>query len=997
MALKMRPIKGISKLIWDRLGKLVFLPNLIFLIIIFVYIIWLFNIIENDNQKKVLSNNASAVAVDIDRHYFSYYKDVIRKISLNETILGYLKSSVSEREALIALEVIKQASEADIVYVMDLSGNVKVSTSYGKNKSLKGNNYKFRPYFFNALNGKDYVYCAVGVTTGERGVYFSSPVADKGNIKGVAVIKAPVYKIQDIMRRSEKNTLLISNNGIVFDSTDPRWLYKAVHRLSEKVLKQINEEQQFAGIQISEIGWFFGENTVLIDGVKNYFDINPVGKSGWDIMIYEPESIIAPITKVQWSIILISGLVVVIFLAAYTVVIINVRKRRLAERHILENEKHLRNILGTTSEGFWYFNNTGITLDVNPAICRMLDVKREEILGENISKYLSFETYEKLKNEILRQTKTKDTGFEGVLLRKNREEIFCIINMTPVYRDDGTSAGVFAMITDITEMKEKEKAIIQSEKNYREIFNSVSDSIILFDTENFLILDVNERFCSMFGYKREEAMILDINSVFYGEALTIFSLMRSLEKGSQKVFDHKMRKNNGSVLWCEIILKYINISGEDRILMVIRDIEYRKRAEHSMKYRLEFENLIAQISRDFINLPFEKIDEGIERAIMDVAMFTNCAGGAVFLYDEELSKLFLSHEWHEDKRDSMKLNFSSLDTSDMPYFENVLLKQKKPLIISEVSELPENALNERTILEKYKMKPFVYLPLIKEGKIYGVMGFFGDELRGIKREDELIMLLKIVGEAIVNAMERKKYERTLGDMLNKLKISNEELEAFAYVASHDLKEPLRMISSYVKLLEKRYSDKLDSNARDFINYAVSGAERMNRLIDDLLSYSRVDRMGGEFATFNIKSAVDEAVHYLHYKIKDSGALVEVEGELPEINADYVQMVQLFQNLIDNAIKYKGNDTPRIKIKSEKTADGMVKVSVRDNGIGIPHQYSEKIFVIFQQLHSKDKYPGTGIGLALCKKIVERHGGKIWVESEEGRGSVFYFTLKGKII
>lgn len=220
--------------------------------------------------------------------------------------------------------------------------------------------------------------------------------------------------------------------------------------------------------------------------------------------------------------------------------------------------------------------------------------------------------------------------------------------------------------------------------------------------------------------------------------------------------------------------------------------------------------------------------------------------------------------------------------------------------------------------------------------------------------------------------------------------SNAELEQFAYVASHDLQEPLRMVASYTQLLGKRYKDKLDDDARDFINFAVDGANRMQRLINDLLEYSRVTTKGNPFVNADLSAVVDLAVANLHEKIMETGSVITKES-LPVINGDEIQLMRVFQNLIDNAIKFKGKDAPRIYINSNETR-GKVIISVKDNGIGIESKYKDKVFVIFQRLHSHSNYPGTGIGLAICKRIIERHGGNIWLESVPGNGTTFYFTL-----
>ncbi|WP_339106263.1 PAS domain S-box protein [Haloterrigena salinisoli] len=275
---------------------------------------------------------------------------------------------------------------------------------------------------------------------------------------------------------------------------------------------------------------------------------------------------------------------------------------------------------------------------------------------------------------------------------------------------------------------------------------------------------------------------------------------------------------------------------------------------------------------------------------------------------------------------------------------------------------------------------------VTEPNIYEISAFDGEQRiimeHGMPVRDECGDVSHAV-ITLTDITERREYQR-------KLEESNERLEQFAYAASHDLQEPLRMITSYLQLLEKRYDDAFDEDGEEFLEYAVNGAERMREMIDALLEYSRIETQGDPFEPVDLNETLEDVLADLQVQIVESGAEVMVE-DLPHLEGDASQLRQLFQNLLDNAITYSGDEPPLIHVDADRRGDKWV-ISVEDNGIGIEPDKQERVFTVFDRLHSREEYDGTGIGLALCQRIVKRHGGEIWVESEPGEGATFSFTL-----
>ena len=315
------------------------------------------------------------------------------------------------------------------------------------------------------------------------------------------------------------------------------------------------------------------------------------------------------------------------------------------------------------------------------------------------------------------------------------------------------------------------------------------------------------------------------------------------------------------------------------------------------------------------------------------------------------------------------------------------------------------ALSKVSVISDEEVKKIIDF-LLELSMILGESGLTQLKLQNLTENQEDIIKkrtheLEVSQQATLKMMEKEEEARKIAENANirlkeimeDLKRSNEELEQFAYVASHDLQEPLRMVSSFTQLLANKYRGKIDSKADTYINYAVDGANRMQSLINNLLEFSRISTRGKDFELVNTNEVLKMAKNNLISQIKVNNAIV-TNDELPIVFADKEQLSRVFQNLMANAIKFKGNSNPVIHISAERK-DGNWQFKFSDNGIGIDEKYSNKIFVIFQRLHSRKEYEGNGIGLSICKRIINRHYGDIWFESKINQGTTFYFTLPEK--
>jgi len=536
------------------------------------------------------------------------------------------------------------------------------------------------------------------------------------------------------------------------------------------------------------------------------------------------------------------------------------------------------------------------------------------------------------------------------------------------------------------------------EEIYRAMFENAGVGITRVDLKGALV-DANQTFCNMVGYTRDKLLGRPLSEIThaedYGEGADYRNqLTRGAMKSAtgEKRFVHK----DGSVIWVQRTMSIVtDDAGKPQyVISVVENISKRKQVER----RQMVEHAVTLLLADA-----HSIAEAIPRVIQIMSETLGYAYGARWVLDPADRVLRCTESWCAAEpavEEFCRKSTSSVETETPGKpggLNRAVWSTAAPVWIADVAQ--ETALKRRESAQQAGLRSAFAFPIPVGGKFYGVMEFFGREVR--PRDERILEIARTVGHQIGQFIARKQAEAELQEAnaqlilkAQQLSRSNAELEQFAYVASHDLQEPLRMIASYTQLILRRYGDRFDGDAREFMDFIVDGATRMKQLIEDLLAYSRVGTHGKAFRPTDSGAAVQKALANLRAAIESSNGTVTCDP-LPTINADEFQLVQLFQNLIGNALKFKGAETPHVHISVNEQADTWT-FGVKDNGIGIDGEYFDRIFMVFQRLHSRTDYPGTGIGLAICKKVVDRHGGRLWIESGVGSGSTFWFTVPKKV-
>jgi PAS domain S-box-containing protein len=617
-------------------------------------------------------------------------------------------------------------------------------------------------------------------------------------------------------------------------------------------------------------------------------------------------------------------------------------KRKLAE-DLWESEEKYRMLLdGIQGHAIFLMDQLGNVVSWSAGAERIKGYTSQEIIGQNFACFFPAEEIKRGRpSEVLRLAAANGRHEEqGMRVRKDGTRFLAHVTFTALHDAAGRLRGFSEFSHDLSESKE-------SEARYRGLLEAAPDAMVVVNPDGDIVL-LNVQAENQFGYRRDELVGQQVKNIIpegFAERLVSDGTRSAADALAQQIgtgIELSGQRKDGTRFPIEIMLSPIESAEGILVTAAIRDISVRKAADEHL----------AQM-------------EGRYRGLLEAAPD---------------AMVVVNQDW-----EIVLLNVQA---------ENQFGYRRDELIGQKVKNIIPEGFAERLIADALRSTADALAQQIGTGI----------ELSGRRKDGSRfpieIMLSPLesaegilVTAAIRDITNRKIAEAHLLQKVKELNRSNEELDQFASIASHDLQEPLRMVASYTQLLSKRYTGKLDSDADEFIAFAVDGANRMQRLIQDLLAYSRVGTKGTELLDTSSEEALEHALGNLRGAIKDSGALVTHDA-LPQVLADEMQLIQLFQNLVGNGIKYQNPGIPRVHVSANRNGEKKWLFSVKDNGLGIDSQYFERIFGMFQRLHKREEFAGTGIGLAICKKIVERHGGSISVESHLGQGSTFRFALAG---
>lgn len=637
----------------------------------------------------------------------------------------------------------------------------------------------------------------------------------------------------------------------------------------------------------------------------------------------------------------------------------DISERKKAEEVIKESEGKFRALYDDNPSIYFTVDSELMILSVNQFGAELLGYKVHELIGQPLSLVFYDKDREFAAQNLKHTLENHGKVFHWELRKVRKDNSMLWVKETArAVKESDENVVIYTVCEDITDRKKAEEALKESEKKFRELFNQATDMLSLTELNDEGIIngyiEVNKTASKRLGYSKEELLNMSPLDLYLDNSTIKKMVSELLEKGYSIAENIQITKD-GMQIPVELNTHLFKLKGKNVVLSISRDISERKKAEESLRESVESKSKILNAlieSEEKLNATIESSPDSITVSDLNLKI-TSCNQATVVMYGASSKDEIIGLRIH----DLVVPKYHQLITETM----SRLLREMKSVTLE---------------VELYRKNDSVFPAEISANVVKDVNG----------KPISFVGITKDISE-------RKNAEREREDLINDLKRSNKELQQFAYVASHDLQEPLRTIASFTELIERRYRGQLDKDADEFIEFIVDGTNRMQAMIKDLLQYSRVQTKGGEFTSTDIQKALDQALSNLKVSIEENNAEI-THDELPTVVADEKQFIQLFQNLISNAIKFrKEEEPPKIHISACKDEEKNEYVfAVSDNGIGMDPEQSKRIFEIFQRLHTREEYKGTGIGLAVAKKILERHGGRIWVESEPEKGTTFYFAI-----
>ncbi|WP_117594442.1 PAS domain S-box protein [Haloprofundus halophilus] len=620
---------------------------------------------------------------------------------------------------------------------------------------------------------------------------------------------------------------------------------------------------------------------------------------------------------------------------------------------------------------------------VNPAFEETTGYAAEEAVGETPSILQSGEHTDDYYERLWKTVRAGEVWEEEIIdQRKDEALYYAEQTIAPVTDEHGEIDRFVAVQNDITERKTRER-------QFSTLIDNVPGMVYRCRNEQGWPMEFVSDACrEITGYKAET---LESDAVSWGDDVMDQTenpnlweqIHEAAADGESFSVTYRIETANGESRWVRDFGRgvfddngnFVDIEG------VITDVTDRKERERELERRANQQQTVADLGQ--FALENDDLDELMDRASRQVADALDNEYCKVLDLDSHAEELLLRQGvgWRDGIVGEARVSATESD-SQAAY----TLANDHPIVVEDLET--DSRFDGPELLRSHDVRSGLSTVIGPFDEPWGILGTHDTEKREYSEED--VTFVQSIANVLAEAIERRQYQQELEQLVADLEESNERLEQFAYAASHDLQEPLRMVSSYLQLLERRHGDAFDEDAEEFLAFAVDGADRMRAMIEGLLQYSRIETSGDPLEPTDLDSVLDEVLEDLQLRIEESDADV-TSDPLPRVEGDASQLRQVFQNLLDNAIEYSGDEPPRVHISAERAGDEWA-VSVHDEGIGIDPDDTDRIFEVFNRLHTHEEYDGTGIGLAVCQRIIERHGGDIWADSDPGEGATFSFTV-----